>query len=275
MTAAPPAPADATTNNRPFSKEKNARIIAEYNREGFVHIPGVLTPEEVTRARAAIDRFFDDPSMAARHHRQADFVMTRLFELDRFFVDRITAEPLTSLMEQMLGPDCHIIANNTVRNAPGVAIDSFHVDDTLWFPLPSEVPRHDARITIPSFIVNCHHALTDIDADEFGPLQVVPGSHYSGRHPNDPKKPEFEGRGPVSVHVKAGDLYLQHPQVWHRGAPNTSKRTRYVFGYAWSMRFIAQRLYPYLNYRVPDWVLEGADERLLRALGKHAKGAYG
>ena len=29
------------------------------------------------------------------------------------------------------------------------------------------------------------------------------------------------------------------------------------------------------NYRMPDHVLEGADDRLLRLLGKHTKGAYG
>jgi ectoine hydroxylase-related dioxygenase (phytanoyl-CoA dioxygenase family) len=105
----------------------------------------------------------------------------------------------------------------------------------------------------------------------------VPGSHYSGRDPNDPREPTFEGRGPVSICVKAGDGYLQHPQVWHRGAPNTSDRTRYISGMAWGRRFVAQRFYPFLNYRLPDWLMDMAkgNERLLRVLGKHGKGAYG
>jgi hypothetical protein len=33
----------------------------------------------------------------------------------------------------------------------------------------------------------------------------------------------------------------------------------------------AQRLFPFLNYRMPDHVLEGAGERLLRVLGKHRR----
>lgn len=33
--------------------------------------------------------------------------------------------------------------------------------------------------------------------------------------------------------------------------------------------------WPYLNYHMPDYVLEGADERLLRVLGKHPEMAYG
>ena len=32
---------------------------------------------------------------------------------------------------------------------------------------------------------------------------------------------------------------------------------------------VAQRFWPYLNYHMPDYVLEGADKRLLRVLGKH------
>ena len=41
------------------------------------------------------------------------------------------------------------------------------------------------------------------------------------------------------------------------------------------VRFVAQRFYPFLNYEVPAHVLAGADEKLLKALGKHPKGAYG
>lgn len=119
------------------------------------------------------------------------------------------------------------------------------------------------------------HRFQGIEAEAYGPTQVVPGSHYSGRQPNDPREPIFEGRGPISILCRAGEAYLQHSQVWHRGAPNTSDRTRYLLQYAFGQRFVAQRFYPFLNYRMPDHVLEGADERLLRVLGKHPKGAYG
>ncbi len=34
------------------------------------------------------------------------------------------------------------------------------------------------------------------------------------------------------------------------------------------------QILPDLNYRMPDYVLEGTDERLLRVLGKHPEMAY-
>jgi ectoine hydroxylase-related dioxygenase (phytanoyl-CoA dioxygenase family) len=38
----------------------------------------------------------------------------------------------------------------------------------------------------------------------------------------------FEGRGAEPVFCRAGDLYLFNHQVWHRGRPNESDRTRYL-----------------------------------------------
>ena len=55
-------------------------------------------------------------------------------------------------------------------------------------------------------------ALNDIATLEEGPTQYVPGSHYSGRHPNSQEDPEFEGNEPVSIFCKAGDIYLQDPR---------------------------------------------------------------
>jgi hypothetical protein len=79
----------------------------------------------------------------------------------------------------------------------------------------------------------------------------------------------------VSILCKAGDLYLQHGQLWHRGAPNTLDRRRCLYQVAYGDRRMAQRLFPNLNYQVPPHILEGADERLLRVLGKHPVGYYG
>ena len=97
----------------------------------------------------------------------------------------------------------------------------------------------------------------------------------AGRQPNDSENPTFEGQEPVSLLMKAGDLYLLNGQTWHRGVPNQSDRIRYLFHQVYGQRFVAQRFWPYLNYRMPDHVLQGADERLLRILGKHPEMAYG
>ena len=69
--------------------------------------------------------------------------------------------------------------------------------------------------------------------------------------------------------------YLHNGQCWHRGAPNTSNRTRYLLQLAYGMRFISQRFYPFVNYHLPQHVFDRADDRCKRVLGFHPKGAYG
>ena len=87
--------------------------------------------------------------------------------------------------------------------------------------------------------------------------------------------PAFAEHGPASVFAAPGDAYLIHSQVWHRGAQNTSVRMRFPATTDYARRFVAQHFYPFLNYRMPDHVIAGAGEKLLRLLGRHPKGPYG
>jgi hypothetical protein len=70
-------------------------------------------------------------------------------------------------------------------------------------------------------------------------------------------------------------MYIFNNQGWHRGAPNTSDRTRYTCGQAYGRRWVAQRFFPFANYQIPQHVLDRADERRRRVLGFHPSGAYG
>jgi ectoine hydroxylase-related dioxygenase (phytanoyl-CoA dioxygenase family) len=167
-----------------------------------------------------------------------------------------------------------MMSQNSIRYEPGQG-GGWHVDDRLHFPLPDEVSRHDPSVRLPCFVLNVLIPLSRADTIEYGVTEVVPGSHYSGRRPNNPETPSFEGRGPVSLIARPGDVYMFHNQVWHRGSPNRSDQVRYVGSIVYSQRIIAQRLYPFIDYRMPEHVWDGADERLQRLLGRHKKGSYG
>ena len=277
MTTAATVTAATGSRTRTYSPAEIAGYVEAFHRDGFVTVPGVLAPEEIVGLKAAIDRVFDEPRYVDSYNSLEGYIALRMFEIDApLFLPLLTREPLITLAETLLGPDCHIIAQNALRNGPGRAVDTFHVDEGPFFPIDNpEIPRHDARLRMPVFVVNCTYALTDIPSAEYGPTQCVPGSHYAGRAHNDPKNPTFEGRGAESILCKAGDLYLFNNQVWHRGAPNTSDRVRYITGAGFSRRFIAQRFFPFVNYQLPKEVMDIADDRTRRVLGLHARGAYG
>ncbi len=261
----------------PLPKERTEQITETFYQEGFAILPEVLSPDEVNDLKFRIDRAFSDPGLEASHNRYSDYIMCRMFELDPLFQDLLTREPIIGLAEAVLGSDCHLVAQNVVRNKPGQAIDDYHADDLVILPVSEGMRRHDPRLRMPVFMLTFQIPLTDIPSDEYGPTQYIPTSHYAGRQPDDTKNPTFENQKPVSIHCKAGDSYLHNGQCWHRGAPNNSSRTRYLLQLSFGARWVAQRFFPFLNYRVPRHVLEHAagDERMLRVLGKHPKGAYG
>jgi ectoine hydroxylase-related dioxygenase (phytanoyl-CoA dioxygenase family) len=268
-------PTAINTQAQPFTESRMAAIASDFHRDGYAVIRGVLEPAEITAMIAAIDRIFADPRSQDEDRLYGPYIAVRLFERDPLFEELMTREPIIGLAEYLLGKDCHLMANNIVRNRPGEAISTFHVDDLVIFPLPDDVPRHDPRLTMPVHLLTVQMPLTPVRTLAQGPTQFVPGSHYSGRQPNDPQAPVFEGRGPVTLYTEPGDLFLHNGQCWHRGAPNTSTDTRYLLQLTYSRRWVSQRFYPFVNYQLPPAVLARADERRRRVLGLHGKGPYG
>ena len=112
----------------------------------------------------------------------------------------------------------------------------------------------------------------------------------SGRSPpRDTPNPSFEGQGPFSMLCKAGDVYVQNPNCWHRGvsasalsassrkkclsgaaavqAPNTSERTRYLFQTQYAVDWAFRRFGWMNRVPVPESELRRADDSLLGVLG--------
>ncbi|HLV80685.1 MAG TPA: phytanoyl-CoA dioxygenase family protein [Chthonomonadaceae bacterium] len=236
MTAISPA--------QPFSEERNRQTADSFFREGCVLVPGVLSPEEVAALREKTDDYFARrDSIPPRHvsYVYGAFVLRYGADLDPVYAAMVTREPIFSLAAAVLGPEPRFNALNVIRNEPGQAISRWHVDDTLEHPLPPDIPRFDARIRMPVLWFTVQVALSDIETIEHGPTQYVPGSHYSGRHPVSQEDPTFDGQGPKSVFCKAGDIYFTNHQTWHRGAPNTSDRIRYVMQIQYAQRWADTR----------------------------------
>ncbi len=232
------------TEGEPFSDERNREIAEEFSREGCVLVPGVLTVDEVAELRARTDHYFRiRDTMPLKHvsYVYGAFVLRYGAELDPLLNAVVTHEPIHSLVAAVLGPKPAFNALNVIRNEPGQAISNWHVDDTVEFPLPEDVPRFDARTRMPVFWFTVQVALSDIESIEHGPTQYVPGSQYSGRRPPTQEDPEFEGNGPKDVLCRAGDIYFTNHQAWHRGAPNNSDRIRYVMQIQYAQRWAAAR----------------------------------
>jgi ectoine hydroxylase-related dioxygenase (phytanoyl-CoA dioxygenase family) len=245
----------------------------QFHRDGYLVIPEALPPDQVERLRAGVERAFAEHCPEAELYGMQRIWRPKMFERGPEFEELIDNPRVIDFIEAILGRDCHLIANSALRTGPGEGISNWHADETVRFPRPADVPL-DPRIPMPCFVLNFNYYLCDVD-EELGPTQFISGSHRSGRQP-DPNDLTYEGRGVVSALGAAGTAVIWHDQTWHRGAPNrTEDRTRWVQQAPYGRRFIAQRFYPFINYSMPEEILERANPRRKRLLGVHSIGAYG
>ncbi len=247
---------------------QRAQILEDFHRDGFALVPGVLSAGEIEALRRRGDEIFADPALAGTHYIQSEFILRNTIELDPMFRLVLIRQPILDLAEAILGPDCKFCGQNLIRNRAGVAISHWHVDDVVEFPLPQGVAGHDPQLRMPVQWCKVQMALSDIESEADGPTQFVPGSHRAGRRPNDPDHPSFLGQRPVSVFCKAGDIYLQNNQCWHRGGPHSSPRMRYILQSQYAARWAYTRFGEYNRVPVAEEALRGADQRLLQVLGR-------
>jgi ectoine hydroxylase-related dioxygenase (phytanoyl-CoA dioxygenase family) len=255
-------------------------LVEQFHREGFLVLPDALSGAQVETLREGVERAFAAPDPRAEPYgRLAEIWRPMMFECGEEFEEVVDNPRVIDLVEAILGRECHLIAMSCLRTGPGQGISNWHADEEVRFPRPRDVPL-DPRIPVPCFVLNFNYYLCDVD-EELGPTQFVPGSHRSGRQPEpadrDPDgTPFYEGRGAVSAVAPAGAAVIWHDQTWHRGATNRSAdRIRYVQQAPYGRRWVSQRFYPFVNYRVPAEVLERANPRRKRLLGVHGVGAYG
>lgn len=245
--------------------ENMAGLVDEFHERGYLILRKALPPEHLLELRAGVLRAFDEPDDG-----YGSIIRVQMFERAEMF-ERVIDQPgVIDLVETILGQDCHLTAQAAARTSPGNTISEWHVDDAVRFPLPADVKLPD-NIRMPCTSVHMIYYLVDVPL-ELGPTQFVPRSHRSGREPPvDDPDPQYEGNSPVSAVGSAGDLVLYHHQTWHRGGPNSS-RVRLTLHCAYGSRFIAQRFYPFINYRMPEEVLGRAGPRRKRLLGVHPRG---
>ena len=237
----------------PFSEERIAEIISDFKQNGFTLIPGVLEPHEVKALREKTDALFVDPEVISGRYVQRNFILRHTNELDRIFCELLIREPIYSLMEAIFGKGFQQCGMNVVRTDDTNAIDQWHVDDALFFPLPDNVPRHDPRIELPVQWLTVQVPLTDINSIDHGPTQYVPVSHYSGRHPPKTETPIFEGQR-TCFHTLQGRRHLSARSTML--APRDSQHDRVKFAICSSSNTLGvgpfRATTAYINYKMPE-----------------------
>ncbi|MBV9253387.1 MAG: phytanoyl-CoA dioxygenase family protein [Actinobacteria bacterium] len=250
-------------------------------REGWVLLKDVFTPDEVTDLEKDIDRVFDEIPPDERNERaEADHWAPFRYEmLNRSEVcQRAIAHPrILEVIEPLLGEDCHVIANTAWRQPPepsGHGGRFWHIDSGPHIPRPADVPWDD-RIPYPVFAVAAHLYVWDCPL-EAGPTGVLPRSHTSGQPPPLDRAADTElewgGQGVVPMVADAGDVALFVSDVWHRRLPSLDGDPgRYFLQCHYGRRDLAQRLRPtsVANQLSDDAIARAQTKRERTLIGLH------
>ena len=253
---------------------------AQLERDGYAILPDVLAPEAVAALAAEITAVFetsdpDRPQDANNEFRHAMFNRSPLSQA------AIGAPAILETIEPLLGEDCHVIANTAWRNIAGHRGGRWHIDAGPHVPRAEGVPWPDA-IPYPVFAIGAHIFLKDCPP-EAGPTAVVPGSHRSGRFPPvdpalDPETvhPTYEGRGPVLLAARAGDVALFVSDVWHRGTAAQPGHDRFFLQAHYGRRDIAQRIMTTdaISHADPQAADRAVTRRERQLIGLHAPFFY-
>jgi len=250
---------------------------AKLERDSYAVLREVLSSGEVAALKAEISGIFE----TSPADREAD-------SLGQFRHGMLNRSPLAhkavgharilEAIEPLLGEDCHIIANTAWRNVRGHQGGTWHIDAGPHVPRPEGVPWPD-EIPYPIFAIGMHLYLEDCPR-EAGPTAVIPGSHRSGRTPPidrlDDLELAYEGRAPVFLTAKAGDVALFVSDAWHRGTPAQPGHGRFFLQAHYGRRDIAQRVRTTaeVNHLSPDAIERAVTDRQKTLAGLHPIGFY-
>lgn len=251
------------------SAEQIGEWVEQFHRDGFLFLPNVLPPEWCEELRADLDHAMPERGKIGGGIELCE----RMFEVSRANLRLFDLEPIVSFAEALIDTPCHVVHNNSFKSLIDGGITTWHQDDPPHYLVTEGDPPTNVRLPVLLFTAN--YVLTDVLEPEYGPMQLIPGSHLLGRR----CPPRMEGSGLedriVSTCGPAGSVTMFNCQVWHRGAPNTSDRIRYMAQCTYGRRIVGHKYFPFMNYEMPEHVYADASPRLKRLLGFLPHGPYG
>ncbi len=256
----PPAPVAARFIRRegsllaPYDGPAPAESLA-LQEEGHCILRRVFSRDEIDALRAEVlsvfERYPPDGRPFGSIELAGSMYRYEMFNRGALCQRAIEHRRILDVIEQLLGDDCHVIANTAWRNPPhhqGSSIGcDWHTDAGPHLPRSRGVEWPDA-LAYPIFVIGVHVYLEDCGPDD-GPTGVIPGSHKSGQPPPADErwsdKLSYKGRTAVSHIVRAGDVGMFVSDVWHRRMPATERgKGRLFLQINYGRRDIAQRVLP-------------------------------
>jgi phytanoyl-CoA hydroxylase len=192
-------------------------MAAQYQQQGFIHIPAVLSADEVARYHAAV---LDAAAQMPNYNRDNPEIFNQTVNVwtQHAGVRELTLNPrLGAIATRLAGVPLRLWHDHTLIKPPlKSAPTEFHQDGPYW-------PHDNKRNAL-----SCWVALVDVPVER-GCMTFIPGSHLRRDLPAQDltdakdllnKNPELVYAPRVTVPLRAGDCTFHHSYLAHMAQSN-------------------------------------------------------
>ena len=241
----------SAASNATLSTPMTAQQQAAFDRDGYVLIRGALGPDEVARARDAIDRVYACREQAGSLDYGGSMHLLSAVANCPPLVG-LTDHPATfPFVWSTLGWNIHIYHSHLDVHPPIRVPVPFRFD---WHQDGGRQNREIETTPRPRLSVKLAYWLSDISEPGRGNLKVVPGSHLENWIDGPPRRdiPWPDPEGAIEVTAEPGDALFFDRRIWHARSRNYSSYTRKAvfFGYTYRWTAIRDDISP---IRADDW----------------------
>jgi hypothetical protein len=212
----------------------------QFDEYGYLTLPGVLAPDEVSHYTAALGRVYERAAAAgelgpdgALHRLSAVTACPELSGL----VDHPRVLPL---VWSLLGWNVHIYHSHLDIHPPVGGSKPFRWQ---WHQDGGRQNRELETDPRPRMSVKLAFWLSDVSEPGRGNLTVVPASHRTNWLPGPPRRDVAwpPPQGAIALRANPGDVVLFDRRLWHARSDNHSSVVRKVVFFGYTYRWVAIR----------------------------------
>lgn len=213
---------------------------AEFEREGFLVIPGVLSEAEVEFYAGALDRVYRTRRAAGGVAPGGAMHLLSAVANCPEVIGLIDHPRAFSLVWSVLGWNVHIYHSHLDVHPPIVQRQPFRYE---WHQDGGRQNREIETDPRPRLSVKLAFWLSDVSQPGRGNFKVWPGSHTRNRIDGPPRRDIAwtDPQGAIEVCVSPGDTVFFDRRLWHARSDNYSQVTRKVVFFGYTLRWIAIR----------------------------------
>jgi Protein involved in biosynthesis of mitomycin antibiotics/polyketide fumonisin len=233
-------------------------LARQFERDGYLIVPGALTEEKVEELNGAVDRILVQEKESLAYN------VYNSVERDPAILSLIDHPSLLPLIVNLLGYNIQLhISHLTVRKPNPESLKTETNSFIDWHQDGPNPKFPSIRGLTSVYYLKVCYILSDMSQPNRGNTKVIRGSH---------SQPDFRPvqtdvnvplEGEVQLCGKPGDAFIFSQNLWHAGAPNRSEFTRRQLFIGYSPIWMR----PIDYHKASPSLLKGADPIRRQLLG--------